>query len=98
VRIGDPARERIQLVLGHSSRITTEIYANSPSLQKQETATYNSSKVEHTKQHEVGKLIECRIHFGLIAEMAKIYRDTNWFVDFYQAALDSVDVFTELLK
>jgi rRNA-processing protein FCF1 len=30
--------------------------------------------------------------------MAKIYPDTNWFVDFYQAALDAIDVFSELQK
>jgi hypothetical protein len=30
--------------------------------------------------------------------MAKIYPDTNRFVDFYQAALDNIDVFDELQK
>ena len=30
--------------------------------------------------------------------MAKIYPDTNCFVDFYQAALESIDVFDELQK
>lgn len=30
--------------------------------------------------------------------MPKIYPDTNWFVDFYQAALDDINVFTELQR
>jgi hypothetical protein len=30
--------------------------------------------------------------------MAKIYPDTNRFIDFYRAAIDRVDVFDELMK